>query len=218
MVENLDQQTADVLRKQQRGARADRALNMGGSFGGTRAKNSQGSANGLPLRLRQTRANNDDTKSIMGSLRHRARQNMSPVVARGEAMMASALTSPVRLATSEALAASWINLIDSFGLTLIYINIHVLMRLMTSSDFFCPLGHEWSKSLPGASTVAGSNAITKEALEELGDKIGIPETLLLLLLDLIVAILVIAILVFFVLIVYSIVHPTDTIGKILGIT
>lgn len=218
MAENLDQQTADVLRKQQRGARADRALNMGGSFGGTRTKNNQGSANGLPLHLKNTGANREDTKSIMGSLRHRARQNMSPVMARGEALLANAITSPVRLATSAALSASWLNIIDSFGLTLIYINIHVLMRLITSSDFFCPLGHEWAKSLPGASTVAGSNAITKEALEELGDKIGIPETLLLLFLDLIALILIIIIVVFVVLIVYSIVYPSDTIGKILGVT
>ncbi len=60
----------------------------------------------------------------------------------------NAVASMVSRGTSEALKESWMNLIDSFGLTLIYINLHVFCRFVLGEKFFCKLGQEWM-SLPG---------------------------------------------------------------------
>lgn len=44
--------------------------------------------------------------------------------------------------TSGLLKASWLNLIPSFGFTLLWINFHVFLRWIFPS-FFCKLGKEW---------------------------------------------------------------------------
>ncbi len=37
----------------------------------------------------------------------------------------------------------WASLIPSFGLSLIYINLHVLLGMIVGKKFFCKLGEEW---------------------------------------------------------------------------
>ncbi len=46
-------------------------------------------------------------------------------------------------ATAGLLKAAWLNLIDSFGLTLIYINLHIFGRSVFGERIFCELGQEW---------------------------------------------------------------------------
>jgi len=50
---------------------------------------------------------------------------------------------PVNKATSNLLKKAWLNLVDSYGLTLIWINIHVFLGTVFSEKFFCKLGMEW---------------------------------------------------------------------------
>ncbi len=50
--------------------------------------------------------------------------------------------SPAKMATARALRWSWLSLLFSWGLTLIYIDIHVFMHFVLS-DVFCGLGEEW---------------------------------------------------------------------------
>lgn len=74
-----------------------------------------------------------------------------------------AMTMPISMATSELLQKSWLNLIDSWGLTLLYINFHVFCRWVFGEELFCKLGHEWlgGKSggeLKGAAKAEGSAA------------------------------------------------------------
>jgi len=47
------------------------------------------------------------------------------------------------LATSRLLRGAWVNLVSSFGLTLIWINIHVFLSTVFGEKFFCKLGMEW---------------------------------------------------------------------------
>ncbi len=50
--------------------------------------------------------------------------------------------SPAKKATGRALRWSWLSFLPSWGLTLIYIDIHVFMHFVLS-DVFCGLGEEW---------------------------------------------------------------------------
>ena len=82
-----------------------------------------------------------------------------------------------KFSTSTLLKASWLNLIDSFGATLIYINIHVFLRFVLGEKFFCKLGEEWLPKEAAASAGEAGKAVSKNA--------GIVEALVLILLDLI---------------------------------
>lgn len=48
------------------------------------------------------------------------------------------------------LRQSWLHLIDSWGLTLIWINIHVFLRQILGEKLFCDLGEEWKDMIPAA--------------------------------------------------------------------
>jgi hypothetical protein len=67
-------------------------------------------------------------QSLTEKLKNKARDAAAKTVSKG---------------TSKLLQASWENLIDSFGLTLIWINIHVWLGTVFGNDFFCKLGAEW---------------------------------------------------------------------------
>ena len=98
-----------------------------------------------------------------------------------------------KVGTSRLLEMSWLNLIDSFGLTLIYINIHVFLRWVLGEKFFCKLGEEWMpKKIAGAVEGAGQVA---------GKTAGIAEVVLLIFLDLIAGAIILALLALIVMIV-----------------
>lgn len=60
--------------------------------------------------------------------------------------IASAVTSPIQKGTSKLLQQAWLNLVDSFGLTLLWIDIHVWLGSIFGDKFFCKLGQEWLDS------------------------------------------------------------------------
>jgi hypothetical protein len=51
--------------------------------------------------------------------------------------------SAFRAMTSKLLQDAWANLIPSFGLTLIWIDIHFFLNMVFGDKFFCDLGGEW---------------------------------------------------------------------------
>ena len=62
--------------------------------------------------------------------------------------------------TGKILQQAWLNLIDSWGLTYLYIVFHFLNRYLTPwGDFFCRFGHEW---LPEMSPPASKTLTTKK--------------------------------------------------------
>ncbi|MFA5154874.1 MAG: hypothetical protein WC453_00405 [Patescibacteria group bacterium] len=111
--------------------------------------------------------------------------------AKGEAAggLAGAATAPVRRGTSKLLQQSWLNLIDSFGLTLIWINIHVFLKMVVGEKFFCKLGEEWASLVPGGE----ADPLAKEAAAKFGKPIGTVEAIALALCDLILLLLILAI-------------------------
>lgn len=98
----------------------------------------------------------------------------------------SAATSPLKQGTSSLLKFSWLNLVDSFGLTLIYINMHVFLRWIFPS-MFCKLGEEW---MPKQVSVLNSGANEAAGV---GRYFGIVEVIGLLILDLLFIIILIGV-------------------------
>ena len=119
------------------------------------------------------------TEDKSGSLRQRvqAARRAMDIKQRAKDKLEAKVAAPARAATSKLLQQAWINLIDSFGLTLIYINIHVFLRFVLGEKLFCKLGQEWvPKQISSVSGAPGEMA---------GKTIGIAEVMALLILDLI---------------------------------
>lgn len=96
------------------------------------------------------------------------------------------VVAPVKQATSRALRWAWEVSIPSFGLGLIYVNIHVFLRFVLGERFFCKLGEEWLPELIGGAVGQAGKTINKN--------IGIIEVIVLLILDLIVLLIILGIL------------------------
>lgn len=96
------------------------------------------------------------------------------------------VTAPAKQGLNNLLKQSWLNLIDSFGLTLIWINLHVFLRWSVSDKLFCALGEEW---LPKQVTQAGG-----DAAKTASKGFGLLEIVVLLILDLIILAVIIGVL------------------------
>lgn len=86
---------------------------------------------------------------------------------------AKAPTNPIKKSTSKLLRQSWLNLVDSFGLTFIWINIHAFLHVVIGDKFFCKLGAEWSDALPLPAELKDSPSAQKgmkaaETVEKMG--------------------------------------------------
>jgi len=95
------------------------------------------------------------------------------------------VTAPAKIGTSNALRWAWMTLIPSFGLSLIYINIHVFLRMVLGEKLFCKLGEEW---IPKQVSAVGG-----EAGKSLSKSIGIIEVMGLVFLDLMALFLIIVV-------------------------
>jgi hypothetical protein len=109
------------------------------------------------------------------------------------------------IGTSLLLKNAWLNIIDSFGLTLIYINLHVFGNSVFGKKIFCDLGEEW---IP-------SSARSKLGSETVKNKIkafGLLEKILLILADLIVLIILLALVTFII----WIVNPWNIVSTVVS--
>ena len=108
---------------------------------------------------------------------------------------------PARMGTNYALRWAWLTLIPSFGLSLIYVNLHVFLKMVFGEKLFCKLGDEW---IPKKVQAVGGDA------GKMGGKaIGIVEVMGLVAMDLLLIFLII----FFIAIFFAIV---DSIWGIFG--
>ena len=111
---------------------------------------------------------------------------------------------PLRMYINSALRQSWIWLVASWGLTLIYINIHAYMSMIMPS-LFCKLGDEW---IP---------APVKQASGFQGSKWGrVLEVMTLLFLDLVAIAIVFIVLGFIAVIGYIATNSLDAVIKVFG--
>lgn len=89
-----------------------------------------------PETLREAVRANKAKQNLAGSLKDKAKDAAAAAVSKG---------------TSKLLQAAWENLVDSFGLTLIWIDIHVWLGEIFGNKFFCKLGMEWlDQNIQGA--------------------------------------------------------------------
>lgn len=77
--------------------------------------------------------------------------------------------SPVRIVTDNLLKGAWTNLITSWGLTLLYIDLHFFLNKVVGEKFFGPLGEEWVP--PKIKRAAGAQ------VDKVGGLIKISETM-----------------------------------------
>jgi len=150
-------------------------------------------------RLRQMRSQNeppedededDDNSSItsrLSRLKTAAREKQG---AKREAI--EKLDDMAQAGTGQLLRLAWLNVIDTFGLTLIYVNIHVFLRWVLGKRFFCKLGDEWVPKQ--------AKAIAGEAGKLAGRPIGIIEGMILIFVDFIVGAIILTILAFIIMI------------------
>lgn len=76
---------------------------------------------------------------------------------------AHAAAAPVRLATDALLRTAWTSAFGTFGLSLIWVNIHVFMRYVLGRAFFSRLGHEWLSGRGKMLKNAGKSAETAQS-------------------------------------------------------
>lgn len=170
----LENQYADELRRQR----------MGGSEVGKEAKFPSGSL-----------ASGAEGES--SSLRERvmAARRALDVKERAKQALRKKVMAPAKQATSQLLKSAWRIMCSIVGFLpgLLYVNIHVFLKMVLGENFFCKLGEEW---IPKQAAAVGG-----EAAKTAGKGIGIIEVMVLLFLDILVAVIILSALSFFVMIV-----------------
>ena len=158
--------------------------------------------------LKNRRNGGEKEENQGGSLRQRvqaARQAMD-LKAMAKKKLEEKVAAPSKAGTSRALQWAWLTLIPSFGLSLIYINIHVFLKAVFGEKLFCKLGEEWiPKPLAGAGGEAGKG---------ISKSISIIEVMGLLFLDLVAFIIILTALGLVVMIMGWIKHPLDAIAQL----
>jgi len=111
------------------------------------------------------------------------------------------ITAPAKKGTNRLLKNAWIHLIDSFGATLLYIDLHVFLQNVLGDKLFCKLGEEW---IPKKIQAAGG-----ESGKATGEKIGLVESTGCCLLNLLALIIVLFLVAVIALMFDIIAHPVE---------
>ena len=62
--------------------------------------------------------------------------------------------------TAQILKTAWLNIIDTFGLTLLYINFHFILKYIVGVNAFCEFGQEWAPPIPSQAGKTAGQAAT----------------------------------------------------------
>lgn len=147
---------------------------------------------------------------VVSSLYRQARQDAKKLKDSKLGSQAESLAAaPIQMATSELLQQSWLNLIDSFGATLIWINVHWFLNITMGDKLFCDLGKEWlPKAGKGGNEGGGPAMDAILGLPVAG--LGLVEKMVIIILDLIVICALLVALVPIILVIYVISDPVGT--------
>ncbi len=116
---------------------------------------------------------------------------------------------PIRKGSSGLLRQAWLHIIDSFGLTIIWIDIHVFLGIVFGEKFFCKLGAEWmDRNIKTAQF---------ERAKRIGGVAGQVEGMGLACLNLGCLLLLLIVFSIIAMIVTAITNPLDAIGTLFGI-
>ena len=173
---------------------------------------------GMPAKLaatEQKKAAADLGKSTLKALRGKPKQ----AIAQAKEAVGEISTK----ATGKFLQSAWLNVIPSFGLTLLYVNFHfAVVYLGGLSNFFCRFGHEWVSTAkqmtpPPAKKIAGKikdafgktgSQIAGQISDSMSKAVEIFEIALLLIIDFIIFIILLALMV----VIYIIMNPLEVIN------
>ncbi len=119
------------------------------------------------------------------------------------------------MATGKLLQQYWINMPETFGLTIILIDIHIFLWLVLGKKYFCPLGSEWS--IGGGKNIGIGAAGARPAfLGAAEGEAAILEWIIVLILNLILLAVILFDIVMYGMAIYSVVHPLETFWKTLN--
>jgi len=92
-------------------------------------------------------------RSLREAVLQKKRENAQEDQENTGGKVSATVSKPISQRTSELLRWAWEHFIDSSGLTLIWINIHVFLNKVLGEKIFCNLGEEWQplKFSPDAS-------------------------------------------------------------------
>lgn len=148
----------------------------------------------------QDQDNQNDAAETMKQAQQIAKLAANPTIAGAATMVAEQATDAIKkgeggkMITKELLKQSWLHLIDSFGATLIYLNIHPWVGFIEGNKVFCKLGEETK-----------SPAMFKKAM-------GMLEAIGIFALDFIVFMIILVLIALIVLIADAIAHPIKNFG------
>lgn len=131
-------------------------------------------------------------EAVIAEKREQEKKNQAAAGLKGMA------TAPMQAGTSKLLQSAWEYLIPSWGLTLIWINIHVFLSWVIGRDVFCKLGDEWlSGAMPGGANPAQAAMLGQSAgaaKEKIGSCANLGESIVLAILDLVALAVIFALL------------------------
>lgn len=148
----------------------------------------------------QDQDNQNDAAETMKQAQQIAKLAANPTIAGAATMVAEQATDAIKkgeggkMITKELLKQSWLHLIDSFGATLIYLNIHPWVGFIEGNKVFCKLGEETK-----------SPAMFKKAM-------GMLEAIGIFALDFILFMIILVLIALIVLIADAIAHPIKNFG------
>lgn len=114
-------------------------------------------------------SNRQSMTGVMGDLWQKAKaakkDEKAGIVSGLKNQVKAQAASAINTSTSNLLQKAWLNVIDSYGLTLLYVNFHVLCRFIFGKQYFCKLGHEWlaGKGVGSVASSTGKAAGTAKA-------------------------------------------------------
>jgi len=140
-------------------------------------------------RMRESKTKNEEVKDEQQKMSLRQRVTSAKkalnIKEKAKKKIEEKVTAPAKIGTNWLLRWAWGVLIPSFGLSLIYINMHLFLRWVFPSAF-CKLGEEWQPKIMGTGEHSSKNVA--------GTAFGIIEVMGLLLLDAVALFLILAIL------------------------
>lgn len=78
----------------------------------------------------------------------------------------------VGMATAGLLRSAWMSVVPSFGLSLLWVDIHLVLGTIFGKKYFCRLGDEWTSGRAGAVNAAKGNNKMINIAEPMGLMIG----------------------------------------------
>lgn len=125
------------------------------------AKENVGNFNAARMRARNGQMENESEEEGEQDLRSAVlteKKNQLAIASKNKNSVSK--ISPASKATANLLRSAWQNLIPSWGLTLIWIDIHIFLSMVLGKNLFCSLGEEWlskgvSNNVEGAKKAVG---------------------------------------------------------------